>query len=165
MRSTAAGVLSDFRSANPDVVTLVEVATGDAGTPFIRRCDRESSATFSTFTFEAQPHAFGQIQIAAHTEQGGVDVRLADLDGAIAALALGGSCFRHTRVRIWTTNVGSLGGAGSDGFLETTFVETVECEDGAVVIHCGGQFAVFDLDLPRGRLTRTEFPGLPSDGL
>lgn len=164
-RSTSSTVLTPFRSTNPSHVSLIEIATGDTGTPFIRRTDRDYDVTFNSFVFSAYPNTWSNVTVASHTEQGGVDIKVPDLDGAIATLALSGYCFRSTRVRLWLTDIAATGGSGSDGYLEHHYVESVECEDGAVTFHCRPQLAVFDVDLPRGTMTRDVFPGLPSDGL
>lgn len=164
-RATGSGVLAAWRSSTSKMLTLVEVATGDAGTPFIRRTDWDTDLTFNSFTFSATPTQFGRISVEGHTEQGGIDLKLPDVDGAIAALVLTCTTFRSTRVRIWITDLSATGGSGSDGVLSTYYVESVDLEDGAATFHMRSSFAIFDAPLPRGTITRTEFPGLPSDTL
>lgn len=160
-RSIDASVLAAWRSSNPDHVSLIEIATGDTTTPFIRRTDREYDLTFNSATFTAIPPEYGQIQVESHTEQGGIDLKIPDTDGALAALALASYTFRSTRVRIWITSIVATGGSGSNGLLSKYFVESVDCEDGAVTFHLRSSFAAFDVALPRGTLTLTDFPFLP----
>lgn len=164
-RATAAGVLTAFRSVNPSHVSLVEIATGDSVTPFIRRTDWDSDITFGSLLFTSLPESWGQVAVEPQTQQGGTDIRIADVDGAIAALMLAGHTFRSTRVRMWLTDISATGGAGSDGYLSYYYVQSVVVEDGVATFHTRPSFAFFDLDLPRGTVTRTDFPGLPSDGL
>ncbi len=158
-----AGVLAAWRSSTDNMLSLVEIATGDAGTPFIRRTDWDVDVTFNTFLFTATPEQFGQISVEGHTEQGGIDLKLPDVDGAIAALVLTCTTFRSTRVRIWITDYSATGGAGSAGRLATYYVESVELEDGAATFHLRSSFAVFDVQLPGRTMTRELCPGLPQD--
>jgi len=156
-------VLAAWRSGTDNMLACVEIATGHAGTPFIRRTDWDTDITFNSLLFSATPTQFGRIDVTPHSEQGGIDLKLPDHDGAIAALALLAYTFRDTRVRIWLTDLSVTGGSGSGGRYAVYFVESVDVEDGAATFHLRSQFAIFDAQLPRGTMTRTEFPGLPSD--
>lgn len=156
-------VLAAWRSSTSNMLACVEIATGDTTTPFIRRTDWSEDVTFNSLTFTATPTQFGKIEVAPHTEQGGIDLKIPDTDGAIAALVLASYTFRSTRVRIWITDLSVCGGSSSGGRYAVYFVESAECEDGAVTFHLRSQFAIFDAQLPRGTMTRTEFPGLPQD--
>ena len=162
-RATGASVLAAWRATTSNMLSLVEVATAHAGTPFIRRTTWDHDVTFGSLTFTATPVQYGKIQVDRHDEQGGITLKLPDVDGSIAALVLLSYTFRETRVRFWVTDLVATGGAGTDGILSVFYVESVECEDGAVTFHLRSSFAIFDAQLPRGTMTRTEFPGLPSD--
>ena len=164
-RAIHAGTLAAWR-ANPTAhLCLVEVATGNAGTPYLRRTDRDYDVTFGGNVYTAQGPAFGQIMLQPHTEQGGVDVRIPDTDGTIAALASSGAYFRNTRVRIYVAepNIVAANPTQTYGALNTFFVEAPRIEDGVATFRCRARVAAWGVDCPRTRFTRSEYPGMPGE--
>ncbi len=140
---------------------LVEIATGYATTPYLRATDRDYDVTFESHVFTARSVEGGQMKVESQNEQGGIDVKIGDTSGEIAALYQAGARFRGTRVRVWVTDVAATGGAGAFGVMSEYAVESVVFEDGAVTFHCRTSMAVFGVELPRGRFTRADYPGLP----
>lgn len=164
-RVVDAAVLAAFRTPNPSHLGLVEVTTGYSVTPFIRRTDRDYDVTFGSVVYSAIAPEFGQITVEPHTNQGGLDLRIPDTDGAIAAIVATGAYFRGTRVRIFVSDavVVAANPTTEKGMLSSYNVESARIEDGVAVFKCRSMVSVFGIDLPRRRFTRTDFPGLPPE--
>lgn len=161
-RSVNAALLAAVRSETFQPIGLVEIATGSTGTPYIRRTDREYDVTFGSATYSAGAVELGRVEVSQQTETGGIDVRVGDPDGAIAALIVAGTNFRGTRVRTWISDAAVVAANPTQeyGFLSIHYVESAAIEDGAAVFHCRSQLSVFDLDIPRNTYDFTAFPNL-----
>lgn len=160
MRTTPAGVVTDFQGENPHPVVLVEVQTG--GTP-LRWTNWDTDLTFAGVTFSKREVSYRPIRIAGVSQGPGTSrLEVAETDLVVTALIEAGTIFQGRRVKVFRTRLASTGGGGSDSEYDVFTVDAVDLAPGRVaVFHLKPLQSVFDVEVPLGTLDPAEFPGIP----
>ena len=161
-RGLPSGVSTDFQSTTPKPVLLFDVATG--GSPAnVRFTNRGAAVTFGSQVFSPRRCEIEEIRIQGTSQAASLRLRVDDTDGTFHALVQAGASFQNQRVRLYRTNVGSTGGAGTDALLDVYTVDFYERAARAFSFTLKPLLAVFDIEIPLRTMTRVDFPGMPNE--
>ena len=161
-RGLPAGVASDFQSATPTPLILVDLVTG--GSPSNLRWTRRGEAsTFAGSTFSPRRFELDEAKVAPSSQTPTLALRVDDTDGAIQALWNAGADFIGRRCTVFRTNVGSTGGAGTDALRDVYYVESWDRVSNSWAFALKPLTSAFDEDAPRAVFTKSDFPGIPAE--
>lgn len=160
MRATPSVVTDDLEGRKPLPVWAVEIDTG-ASPAVLRFTSREHAVTFGADAFSARPIEVGTITIES-MGAGAFDLKVSDADAYFNSILTVGVELRGREARLYLT-VEAATGAGSDkadSILSTMIVQRLSRAQGVVTISLKPRAALFDVDVPRGIVSRETYPGI-----
>lgn len=166
-RSLPSAFTGSMGDLDPQPRVLVEIATGLTGAnAFIRITNADADVSWPTSggaTYTSRPMQISDARIDGGDHEG-ITFRLADADDYFATWLLSTN-FRHQKVRRWLVSLGSTA-TSAHAILDVYRVESRERTPHEVVFSAKpAQGILSQLKLPRRTMTRSDFPGLPREGL
>lgn len=165
MRDVSATLLGYLRAEAPKLVHLVEIETGIAATPTLRYASVVGSVSWNGQAWTGRPFDPGEVRVESQGNAGGPTVEVADVDQVFRGLIAQGATFgnRYCILRLTVAEL-LLSASGPTTALRDDFlIDGYELPEGRVRLTLKPMAAVFDTPLPRGRITRAIFPGIPRD--
>jgi len=162
-RGLPSGLATDRQSDSPEPVVLVRIATGVASPTFLRYGRRGLSETFDGETFTHRLFELDAGAVRGTSDAPTRQLRLDDSDGYLAGLVVAGVEFQGQEVEVFETYAGGLGGAGDDSQLDVYIVDFYEQAGHVLALTLKPLHAAFDEEIPRRKITRDVFPGIPRE--
>lgn len=161
-RGTPSALTDEQQSTEPDPVILIEIETGDVGTPYIRITTAEQNVTFAGSTWTARPFGSGAVKVDSQ-DTPDFTLTLADVDDYFATWLLTTN-FRHAKVSRYVVDREALG-SSAYAIKDTFRVTKRDRTDREFLFTCRPLSAIFqELTLPRRTVSRETFPGIPLTG-
>lgn len=143
-------------------VWLVRIATGLTSPTVLRyhSASQVEALTWDGESYAARPFDPPEVRREDGTETQSMTLRIADPDGTIFGYALSRGLYNQ-RARAYYTDRAVIDAGGSAAIRADFKVEGVTAEEGVVVLTLQPLTGAFGIEVPRKRITRAEFPGLP----
>lgn len=165
-RSINADLLTELRGAHPLPVILLEIATGDGTTPYIRICNFDRDIDFPSSggnTFTARPFECDEVQISG-TELEGIDVTLADADLEFDTW-LQTTNFKWRKMNRYLVDRDALDGSTKAVMDSFRFVSRRRGHH-VTIMHFEPLAAILQrIEVPKRTLSREEYPAIPDEGV
>lgn len=160
-RATPATLITELRETGYQPVTLIEIETGDVGTPWIRLTSDESDQVWPTTTgstFTARP--FGITEVALDSSRSeGIQLECADADDYFKDW-LATTDFVKKKLKRYTVDRGALTST-SDAILDVFRITNRSRQGETFTFHAEPLGAILArLTMPAKSLTREDFPGI-----
>ena len=149
-------------SGDHKAVWLVRIATGLTAPTVLRYHNAPQVATITWDSESYSPRNFDPPEHRREnaTETSTVSLRIPDDDATLVGYVLSRGLFNQ-RVRLYYTDRAVIDAAGTAAIRADYFVEGANAEEGAVVLTLRPLTGAFGIEVPRKKITRAEFPGLP----
>lgn len=143
-------------------VWLVRIATGLSSPSVLRYHNAPQVAALTWDSESYEPRTFDPPEQRREnaTETGSISLRIADPDATLVGYALSRALYNQ-RVRLYYTDRAVIDAAGTDALRADYYVEGANAEEGSLVLTLRPLTGAFGIEIPRKRITRAEFPGLP----
>lgn len=162
MRATAAALLSALRGESPEVVLLMDLSTGLTSPATVYLTRRTVETTWNGNTYTTRPIELGDaIEQGGEGEGGGVVVEVGNADSYFETLRAAGADFSGARCVLRLVAASRLTASPVESVTDVFYVESTTYRQGVVRFELLSRFALMRTQIPRGTLTRYEFPGLP----
>ena len=160
-RGSPATFLTEMREEHYRPVTLVEIETGDAGTPWIRLTSNETDQVWPTSTgstFTARPFTVSEV-ILDSGDHRGIEVACGDSDNYFKTW-LATTDFVHKKLKVYLVDRGAFA-ATVDAKLDTFRVTHRSRRAEEFIFHAEPLQAILArIGFPARSLTREDFPGI-----
>lgn len=162
-RGLDAGLAADRQSTTPTPVVLVKIATGVASPDFVRLARRGFTETFASEAYTSRLFELDAGAVRGTSDAPTRQLRIDDLDGYFVGLIAAGVEFQGQEVEVFETYHAGTGGSGSAAQADVYIVDFYEQAGGVFVLTLKPLHAAFDEEIPRRKLTRDIFPGIPRE--
>ena len=160
-RALDSGLLADRQSDTPEPVVLVKIATGATSPDFVRLARRGFTETFASEAYVFRPFELDAGAVRGTSDAPTRALRIVDLDGYFVGLIAAGVEFQGQEVEVFETYQAGTGGSGSAAQVDVYVVDFYEQAGGVFSLTLKPLHAAFDEEIPRRKLTRDVFPGIP----
>lgn len=165
-RGAHADLLTQLRGEQPKPVILLEIATGDVGTPYIRICNLDRDITFPSSggnIFTARPFDIEAVTISG-TEFEGVDVTMPDVDLEFDTW-FQSTDFKWQKMSRYMVDRDSLDGA-TKAYRDTFRFVSRRRGHLVTIMHFEPLGAILQrIEVPKRTLSREEYPAIPDEGI
>lgn len=143
-------------------VWLVRIATGLTSPTVLRyhSAAQVEALTWGGESYEARAFEAPEVRREDGAETQTAALRLADPGGTLLGYALSRGLYNQ-RVRVYYTDRAVVDAAGSAAIRADYFVEGASGEEDVLTLSLRPLTGVFSIEVPRKKVTRAEFPGLP----
>ena len=162
MRATASALLSALRGESPEVVLLMDLATGISSPATLYLTRRTEATTWNGNAYSTRPIELGDaIEQGGEGEGSGVIVAVGNADSYFETLRAAGADFIGARCTLRLVAASRLSASPVESVSDVFYVESVTYRQGVVRFELLSRFALLRTQIPRRTMTRYEFPGLP----
>lgn len=162
-RGLDSGLAADRQSTTPTPVVLVKIATGVAVPDFLRFTRRGFTETFASESYLFRPFELDAGAVRGTSDAPTRALRIDDSDGYLAGLLAAGVEFQGQEVEVFETYHAGTGGSGSAAQIDVYVVDFYEQAAGVFSLTLKPLHAAFDEEIPRRKITRDVFPGIPRE--